>query len=174
MRLLKACKEQSIELYLCVLIALSTGARYSEITNLSWKDIDMQHKQFHFLNTKNGDDRGVAITTNVYNELNNFRKIRKINSDKVFISNDGKNIIYLRGQFEKALKNAKIENFHFHDLRHTAASFLAKGGASLLEIATILGHKTLQMVQRYSHLTKGHTAQVLEEMNEVMFKGLKV
>lgn len=83
-------------------------------------------------------------------------------------------MLYLRGQFERALKRAKITNFHFHDLRHTAASYLAKGGASLLEIATILGHKTLAMVQRYSHLTKGHTATVLESMNKEMFKDIEL
>ena len=173
-KLLTECKKQSYELYLCVLIALLTGARYSEITGLKWKNIDMQHKQFHFLNTKNGEDRGVAITSNVYNELKQFRKVQNINSEYIFATKNGKTILYLRGQFEKALKGAKIKDFHFHDLRHTAASFLAKGGASLLEIATILGHKTLAMVQRYSHLTKGHTADVLEAMNEEMFKNVSL
>ena len=170
-KLLAECQKESYELYLCVLIALSTGARYSEITNLTWKNVDMKHKQFHFLNTKNGEDRGVAITSNVYEELKEFKKVQKIGSNLVF-SNNENNVLYLRGQFERALKRAKIKDFHFHDLRHTAASYLAKGGASLLEIATILGHKTLAMVQRYSHLTKGHTATVLETMNQEMFKNI--
>ena len=170
-KLLAECQKESYELYLCVLIALSTGARYSEITNLTWKNIDMKHKQFHFLNTKNGEDRGVAITSNVYEKLKEFKKVQRIGSDLVF-SNNENNVLYLRGQFERALKRAKIKDFHFHDLRHTAASYLAKGGASLLEIATILGHKTLAMVQRYSHLTKGHTATVLETMNQEMFKNI--
>lgn len=172
-KLLAECQKESYELYLCVLIALSTGARYSEITNLTWKNVDMKHKQFHFLNTKNGEDRGVAITSNVYDELKAFKKVQKIGSDLVF-SNNENNVLYLRGQFERALKCAKIKDFHFHDLRHTAASYLAKGGASLLEIATILGHKTLVMVQRYSHLTKGHTATVLETMNQEMFKNIEL
>ena len=172
-RLLIACKKQSYELYLCVLIALSTGARYSEITTLTWRNIDMRYRQFHFLNTKNGEDRGVAITSNVYNELKEFKKVQNIKSPYIFATSDGKTILYLCGQFENALKDAKITDFHFHDLRHTAASFLAKNGASLLEIATILGHKTLAMVQRYAHLTKGHSAQVLESMNEEMFKDLE-
>lgn len=172
-KLLVECQKESYELYLCVLIALSTGARYSEITNLTWKNIDMKHKQFHFLNTKNGEDRGVAITSNVYEKLKEFKKVQRIGSDLVF-SNNENNVLYLRGQFERALKRAKIKDFHFHDLRHTAASYLAKGGASLLEIATILGHKTLAMVQRYSHLTKGHTATVLETMNQEMFKNIRI
>lgn len=172
-KLLKECQNISYELYLCVLIALSTGARYSEIVNLTWKNIDLEHRQFHFLNTKNGEDRGVAITSNVYQELKEFKKVQKINNNFIFTGKDD-NILYLRGQFERALKYAKIKDFHFHDLRHTAASYLAKGGASLLEIATILGHKTLAMVQRYSHLTKGHTATVLETMNKEMFKNIEI
>lgn len=173
-KLLQACRNESYELYLCVLIALSTGARYSEITNLSWKNIDMENRQFHFLNTKNGDDRGVAITSSVYNELKEFKKVQNINSNYLFATQDGKTTLYLRGQFERALKATKIKDFHFHDLRHTAASHLAKNGASLLEIATILGHKTLAMVQRYAHLTKNHTATVLESMNEKMFKEIRI
>lgn len=173
-KLLSESFKQSYELYLCVFIALSTGARYSEIANLTWKNVDLEHRQFHFLDTKNGDDRGVAITSNVYDELIKFQKIRNIKSDYLFATKDGRTIIYLRGQFENALEKAKIKDFHFHDLRHTAASYLAKNGCSLLEIATILGHKTLAMVQRYAHLTKDHSAQVLERMNNVMFKDVKV
>lgn len=172
-KLLKECLKLSYELYLCVLIALSTGARYSEILGLQWQNVDLKHRQFHFLNTKNGDNRGVAITSTVYAELKEFKKVQNINSDYLFATKDSKTVLYLRGQFEKAVTNAKLTDFHFHDLRHTAASYLAKNGASLLEIATILGHKTLAMVQRYSHLTKNHTAQVLENMNKEMFKGLK-
>jgi len=67
------------------------------------------------------------------------------------------------------LKVAKIENFHWHDLRHTCASYLAMNGASLAEIAEVLGHKTLQMVKRYAHLSQAHTARVVTSMNEKMF-----
>ena len=67
------------------------------------------------------------------------------------------------------LKEAGIENFKFHDLRHSAASYLAMNGASLAEIAEVLGHKTLQMVKRYSHLSEQHTASVVSKMNEKIF-----
>ena len=71
----------------------------------------------------------------------------------------------LRTPFETALKRAGIEDFRWHDLRHTAASYLAMGGASLAEIAEILGHKTLAMVKRYAHLSDSHVAGVVERMN---------
>ncbi len=75
----------------------------------------------------------------------------------------------LRFPWERALKQAEIENFRFHDLRHSTASYLAMNGASLAEIADVLGHKTLQMVKRYAHLSEAHTANVVANMNEKIF-----
>ena len=69
----------------------------------------------------------------------------------------------------RAIKKADINNFRFHDLRHSTASYLAMNGASLVEIAEILGHKTLQMAKRYSHLSEDHKAMVLEKMNKKVF-----
>jgi integrase len=74
------------------------------------------------------------------------------------------------GVWYDALDAAKIQDFRFHDLRHTAASYLASQGASLLEIADVLGHRTMSMVKRYSHLAQGHKASVIEKM--VGVKGL--
>lgn len=167
--LLNACKKSSKELYLLTLIAISVGARYGEITGLKWQDVDFENKMFHFMDTKNGDDRGVPIPTMVLEELKEFSKVRNIKSDYIFIRTDGKKIIYFKEKFTDAVEKAKIKDFHFHDLRHTAASYLAMNGASLLDIAEILGHKTLAMVKRYSHLTKKHTAEILERMNEKQF-----
>ena len=67
------------------------------------------------------------------------------------------------------MKRAEIETFRLHDLRHSAASYLSMNGASLLEIARILGHITLQVVKRYSHLSEDHKATVLEKMNGKIF-----
>ena len=67
-------------------------------------------------------------------------------------------------RWDEALTAAGIEGFRFHDLRHTCASYLAANGASLLEIADVLGHKTLAMVRRYSHLTQSHKVSVVERM----------
>ena len=69
-----------------------------------------------------------------------------------------------------AVERAGIANFRFHDLRHSAASYLAMNGASLAEIAEVLGHKTLAMVKRYAHLTEAHTKSVVERMNRAVFE----
>ena len=68
-----------------------------------------------------------------------------------------------------AVKRAELVDFRFHDLRHTCASYLAMNGASLMEIAEVLGHKTLAMVKRYAHLSEAHTAGVVARMNAAIF-----
>jgi integrase len=75
----------------------------------------------------------------------------------------------LRRAWDAALAASKIDNFRFHDLRHSAASYLAMNGATPGEIAAVLGHKTLAMVKRYAHLSDAHVEGVVERMNERIF-----
>lgn len=176
-RLFKACLEFDLrnenynyETYLFVLIALSTGARYSEIHNLRWENVDFIHRQFYFLNTKNGENRGVPMTNKVFTELYNFSRIRNIKSDYLWTTKNGEKLIDMRVRFYKVLECADIKECRFHDLRHTVASHIAMNGGSLLDIAQVTGHKTMQMVKRYAHLTKKHTADLLENTTSVMFQ----
>lgn len=180
LKLLIACKSFEIkgenynrETYVFVLIALSTGARYSEIHNLEWKNVDLKNKQFYFLNTKNGENRGVPMSQTVYEELVNFKKVRNIKNNFLFTTKEGNKLIDMRTRFYKVIELSKIENCRFHDLRHTVASHIAMNGGSLLDIAEVTGHKTMQMLKRYTHLTKKHTAKILQEVTDVMFKELK-
>lgn len=71
---------------------------------------------------------------------------------------------YFDAHWRQALRAAEIEDFRFHDLRHTCASYLASGGASLLEVADVLGHRTLRMTLRYMHLTSSHKRTCLTKM----------
>jgi site-specific recombinase XerC len=71
---------------------------------------------------------------------------------------------------ETAIRQAGIVGFKFHDPRHSAASYLAMNGASLAEIADVLGHETLSMVKRYAHLSESHTADGVERMNAAIFR----
>src|SRR5690606_10967215 len=70
----------------------------------------------------------------------------------------------MRVAWEAAREAAELPDFRFHDLRHSCASYLAMNGASLLEIADVLGHKTLAMVKRYSHLSTSHKAELVERV----------
>ena len=67
------------------------------------------------------------------------------------------------------MERAEIEDFHFHDLRHSCASYLAMNGASMTELSEVLGHKTLQMVKRYTHLSESHVSKIVSSMNEKIF-----
>ncbi|MBA4143312.1 MAG: site-specific integrase [Nitrosospira sp.] len=170
-RLLKTCRESSnAYLYPVVVLALSTGMRQGEIMGLTWDVIDLQKGRAILHETKNGERRPVAITGHALELLKELNKVRRIDSKLLFPSKEkAQKPIDLRSPWETAVKKAELEDFHFHDLRHTAASYFAMNGASLAEIAEILGHKTLQMVKRYSHLSEGHTARVVESMNNKMF-----
>lgn len=173
-RLLEACKESRTDiLYMCVILALSTGMRYSELMNLKWADVDLKAGSIILHKTKNGERRRVPVAGHGLELLKQHAKIRAIDTPLLF---PGK---YKRQQpldivegFENAVKKAGIEDFHWHDLRHSAASYLAMNGASLAEIAEILGHKTLQMVKRYAHLSDGHVSNVVASMNERIFGGV--
>lgn len=75
---------------------------------------------------------------------------------------------HFQKQWVKALKDAEITNFRFHDLRHSRASYLAMEGCSLLEIAEVLGHKSVQTTKRYAHLSTEHKAKVVSRVFDKM------
>lgn len=182
-RLLQACRESaSPDLYPAVILALSTGARQQEILGLCWPQIDLARKVATLHETKNGERRVLPLAGNALELLHERSKVRRLDTDLVFPGRARRNVpgqppkppapVDLRKPFETALKRAGIEDFRWHDLRHTAASYLAMNGASLAEIAEVLGHKTLQMVKRYAHLSEAHTAGVVERMNARFLGGV--
>jgi len=168
-RLLKACQTSKNEyLFLIVVLALSTGMRKSEILNLEWPDVDLQKERLTVHNTKN-KERKVVPLSNLALDLMK-KHVHRIDTDLVFPGRINKHKpIDIRTPWETALKTAEIGDFRFHDLRHSAASYLAMNGASLAEIAEVLGHKTLQMVSRYAHLSEAHTSRVVSSMNQKIF-----
>ena len=176
-RLLKACKESpNAYLYPVVVLALSTGMRAGEIMGLTWDVVDLNQGYAILHETKNEERRRVAITGHALEQLKELSKVRRIYCNLLFPSKEStpqkpQKPMDLRAPWLAALKVAGIENFKFHDLRHSAASYLAMNGASLAEIAEVLGHKTLQMVKRYAHLSEGHTARVVASMNDKIFGG---
>ena len=173
--LLKACKDSANPyLYPVVVLALSTGMRQGEIMGLTWDAVDLPKGRAILHETKNGERRAVSLTGHALELIKELNKVRRIDSKLLFPSKDKaiQKPMDLRSPWETAVKKAGLDDFHFHDLRHTAASYFAMNGASLAEIAEILGHKTLQMVKRYAHLSEGHTAKVVESMNRKIF-GMK-
>lgn len=171
--LLKAARDVDHPyLYSLIVLALATGARWGELVNLTWPEVDLKAKKpvIRLENTKNGERRTIPITGPALTVLRDLKKQQVIHSRYVFPRADGKKPLEMRKAWEKVLAASQVADFTFHDLRHTAASHLAMNDASSLEIAQILGHKTLAMVKRYSHLTEQHTHDVMERMNERQFQ----
>ena len=171
--LLKACKNAPYpHTYLIVVLAISTGMRKSEILNIRWLDVDLDRGQIVLHETKNEERRVVPLTGHALSLVHEHKKIRRIDTDMLFPSQKADKAYEIKRSWEGALKEAGIEDFRFHDLRHSAASYLAMNGASLAEIAEVLGHKTLAMVKRYAHLSDAHTSSVVISMNERIFNNV--
>ena len=165
--LLKACKASTNpDLPLAVMLALSTGARQAEVMGLSWKQVDLKAKTAQLIDTKNGERRTLPIVGEALTLLQQRGKVRKIDDDRVFPagrrSKKPDAVADLRAPWEAALKAAEITDFHWHDLRHTCASYMAMSGVSQIEMAKLLGHKTLSMTMRYSHLSPQRTIEVAD------------
>lgn len=179
---LRAAAKLSANPYLhtVVEVAIASGMRYSEIMTLRWRDLLLDEDDAHGLvvleETKNGERRGVPLVGAALEAIKVLRqshqKSLKGKNQLLFPSATKPDTpIELRKSWETTLKRAKIENFRFHDLRHTTASYLAMDGATGPEIAEVLGHKDLQMVKRYAHLSKAHITGVLSRMNQSRLGG---
>lgn len=173
-RLLSACREsESKGLYPIVILALSTGMRRGEIMNLKWGDIDLGRGSILLQTTKNGERRFVPLVGMTLDLLRLKYANQTLDSLIFPALRSQSKPIDIRSAWETALSKAGISNFRFHDLRHTAASYLAMNQASLLEIGTLLGHKTVQMTKRYAHLSNAHIYSAVVGLNEKLFSNKK-
>jgi integrase len=149
-----------------VYCALSSGARAGELLSLEWDSVDLARGVALIHDSKNTEGRKLYIRGKALDYLRAYAKVRRLGSPGVFLLNSGTPLTQSKyGKlFRDALKTAEIENFRFHDLRHTTASYLAMSGASLLEIQQVLGHRTPAMVARYAHLTESHVESVVDRV----------
>lgn len=169
-RLLDACTQSPNRFLLpVVVLALATGARKQELLSLTWREVDLPRTRLLLLVTKTGERRSVPLTGRALAELQTLAKVRRLGTTLVFPRRDGQAPLDIRHAWQQAVRHARLEDFRFHDLRHCCASYLAMHGASLMDIADVLGHKTLQMVKRYAHLTETHTVQVVARMTAAIF-----
>lgn len=169
--LLKACKESSNSyLYIVFVISLSCGLRQGELMSLRWENIDLFRGRIVLHETKNGERRVVPLRGHALELLKAYALTKQQDFGLLFPSKDDtEKPMDLRFPWEQAVKKAGIENYKFHDNRHSCASALLMNQASLAEIAEVLGHKTFVMVKRYSHLSETHTANIVEKMNQKIF-----
>ncbi|MEY4527533.1 MAG: hypothetical protein RL768_1252 [Nitrospirota bacterium] len=149
-QLLTACAPWLHDL---VTFALHTGMRMGEILELTWRGVDFTRRTVTVMRSKNGERRTIPVNETVLRVLKEKAKVRSLASDLVFCSKAFTPMEsgHLRRSFRLALSKAKIEEFHFHDLRHTFATRLVQAGIDLYKVQQLLGHKSPIMTQRYAH-----------------------
>ncbi len=168
-RLLNACDaSESPLLRLLVILAMTTGARLGELMSLRWEQIDFTRRTAIIARTKNGDPRTLVFPMPAVTELMKHRKPAGL----IFDRGNGRPLVF-RKYWEAALKAASLEGLHFHDLRHDAASQLVMAGATLHEVAEILGHRSLQSTKRYAHLSSDHKRALADRVMKDVFGRLK-
>ncbi|WP_081079412.1 site-specific integrase [Burkholderia cepacia] len=140
-----------------VILAIETAMRRSEILSLSWEDVHLTDCFVRLHDTKNGEARDVPLSKRAVNTLLEWRKRTPNPKDSVFPTSPDA----LKKAFSRACLRAKIENLHFHDLRHEATSRIAEKLDNILELSAVTGHKTVQMLRRYYHPRAKDLAQKL-------------
>ena len=174
-QLLKACREsRNPNLFPIVSLALITAMRFSEIAGLKWQDIDFDQRMITLLRTKNGDRRVIPLTDEAAAIFKGCSTFGDSLDELIFKSQRNtpisKQKVSIREAFENAVERAGITNFRFHDLRHTAASYMAMSGATQGEIMAILGHRSPGMTRRYAHYSQEHLSRVLNRTQKIFSK----
>ena len=146
-----------------VILALNTGMRKGEILGLKWHDIDFKRDTIHLHDTKSGEGRDVPLNAAAKSALIAVPKHPA--SPYIFTDNNGDNYGDIKKSFLTAVKKSDIINFHFHDLRHTFASQLVMAGVDLNTVRELLGHKSIEMTLRYSHLSPDHKKRAVDVLS---------
>ncbi|NTV72373.1 MAG: site-specific integrase [Azonexaceae bacterium] len=129
-----------------VVFAIETGMRRGEILSLTWSNVDLHRRVARLIDTKNGEGRSVPLTLKATALLEGLP--RSIDG-RVFATTAEA----VKLAFARAVERSGIDDLHFHDLRHEGVSRLFEKGLNVMEVASISGHKTLQMLKRYTHLS---------------------
>jgi integrase len=151
-----------------VMTAVNTGMRRGEILGLKWDEhVDLRHGFILLNKTKNGDRREIPINDTLRNTLQGLT--RRIDVSYVFYDPaTGNPYKDVKRSFKTALKKSKIQDFHFHDTRHTFASHLVMAGVDITTVSRLLGHKSLTMTLRYAHLAPAHMQKAVNILDNAL------
>ena len=150
-----------------VTMALNAGLRRGEILSLKWENIDLKHGFILLDKTKNGERREIPINTTLHDTLTGIK--RRLDVPWVFHDAlTGSPYGDIKNSFNGAYRRAGIKDFHFHDLRHPFASHLVMAGIDITTVKELLGHKTLTMTLRYTHLAPSHKVKAVDVLNETL------
>ena len=132
-------------------------------------DVDLERGLLRLVKTKNRQPRSVPLVGLALELLRAHAVTQRAGVDWLFPRADGQRPVLIEQAWRTARTRAGLVDFRFHDLRHTCASYLALNGATLLEIAEVLGHKKMDMTRRYAHLTDTHLRGVVDRMTRTVF-----
>jgi len=144
-------------------LALNTGLRLSEMYGLTWESVNVPRRVLTVSRSKNGETRHVPLNVTALAVLAELRK-RGDGTGRVVRNIKGSPLSDPRHWFEPSVRAAKIRDFSWHCLRHTFASRLVMAGVDLRTIQELLGHKSIAMTARYSHLAPSHTLAAVERL----------
>ena len=168
--LIRACSAHSNPMLAWIVkLALHTGMRQGEIQSLTIDHVDLKRRVIRLTESKNGSGRTVPLTKRALSVMRAAVKnpARPKDTELVFFGEPGRDGQRRGYEFKpawfRAVRAAKLKGFRFHDLRHEAVSRLVEAGLSDQEAASISGHKSMQMLRRYTHLRAEDLVKRLDE-----------
>ena len=172
--LLDDLKKHSMTSYRFALLSLYSGMRFGEIARLRWQHVKLDQRLITLVDTKNRESRSVYMTDAIFNMFTEMEPGEP--GELVFPTKDGKPMQQISDSFMEAVDRLGLNNgitnqkmkVVFHTLRHSCASHLVMSGVDLPTIQSILGHKTLAMTQRYSHLSSQHRTAAMNKLNDIL------
>jgi integrase len=153
-------------------LAVYTGLRRGNLLGLEWAWVDWQGRVVRVPKTKSGKPHAVPLNAKAA-----LRRLWDARGDSPFVfahakgPTVGRAMLDLKKGFHTALENAGIENFRWHDLRHTFASWLVMRGASIRAVSELLGHQSMQMTLRYAHLSPRYLKAEISLLDDVRGRG---
>lgn len=175
----KTIQQKQSHLKPIIIFALNTGCRKEEILSLKWENVDLKHSFINMVKTKNGERRQIPINDTLREMLVGltrrldvpwvfFEVVHKLNRETGEVKEIIKRFGDVKRSFITACKKAGIQDFVFHSLRHTFASHLVMSGIDLTTVSRLMGHKSLTMTLRYSHLAPNHLTSAVNVLNSSM------
>ena len=144
--LLAACADRAMYLHSLVVLAIETGMRFGELVSITWDNVDLKARTIYLPDTKNGHPRTVPLSTRAVEAI---RAVPSGYEGQVFTGKPGS----IRAAFGAALKRSGVgSDLRFHDLRHEAVTRLFEKGLNPIEVGMISGHRSMSMLQRYTHM----------------------
>lgn len=167
-RLAKVIHEDWPDYLQSFIIAVHTGMRQGEQFSLEWNEVDFSRKRIFLDKTKNGTDREVPMNKTCLTAMKELHERRPKDVKWVFLSSryTKERLLNPRQWFDEALAKAKVQDFHWHDLRHTFCSRLVMAGIDLLTVSKLAGHSTVAVTQRYAHLSPKHLAGAVDVLDK--------